>query len=369
MPKDLVSANVYENILVFQIASLGDTVVSIPTYREIARRHPGANLHFLTNFPVGQKMVTAEQILAPLNLFSSYVKYPMPLRGASTILELRKSIRELKPQKLYYLLAETKVPNMMRHFAFFKMCGIPSIEGIPWSQKLRFPLPVIAQQRWESEASRLLRTIKAERQPGPPPEADRSLNLAEAERTKVEAALQQAGITAPFIAISVGGKVPVNNWGDPNWSQLLEGLSCKLPGYGLALVGSNDERARNEALAAYWAGPKFNTCGLFTPRQTAALLERAALYIGHDTGTLHLTAAVNTPILGVFSARNKPGKWFSDRPADRFLYSPLRCMGCELVEVADCPNGRRCIMDITPKEVIRNAIAMLIRPDTLALES
>jgi ADP-heptose:LPS heptosyltransferase len=341
-----------ESVLIFQIGSMGDTVISLPCYREIARRHPDATRYLLTNYPIGKKMVPAELILSGTGLIAGTVEYPMPLRGKYAIVELYKKISSLGAKTLYYLTPETKLHRLIRHYAFFRICGITSIRGVPWSRDLRYPRKLGAKDLWESEASRLLRCIGARTQPGPPPAADRTLDLASQERSAALSPLQDAIGRDPFIAISVGGKVPVNNWGDDKWSLLLGKLSREYPGLGGVFVGSADERGRNEALAKSWEGPVFNSCGQFTPRQTAALLERSCLFIGHDTGTLHLAAAVGTRIIGIYSARNVPGKWYSDRPEDTFLYNQTECFGCECVRVEECPNQTRCISSIDSEQVL-----------------
>jgi ADP-heptose:LPS heptosyltransferase len=341
-----------EVLLIFQIGSMGDTVVSMPCYREIARRHPNATRYLLTNYPTGKKMVSAESILSGTGLIAGSAEYPMPLRGKDAIIELYERVRRLGAKTLYYLTPETKLHRLIRHYAFFRICGITSIHGVPWSRDLRYPRKLDGQDLWESEGSRLLRCIGARTEAGPPPATDRSLDLASQERSAALAPLQNAIGCDPFIAISVGGKVPVNDWGDGNWSALLSKLSREYPGLGGVFVGSADERARNEALAKSWEGPAFNSCGLFTPRQTAALLERACLFIGHDTGTLHLAAAAGTRIIGIYSARNVPGKWYSDRLKDTFLYNQIECFGCECVRVEECPNQTRCISSIGSEQVL-----------------
>jgi ADP-heptose:LPS heptosyltransferase len=336
-------------VLIFQIGSLGDTVISMPCYREIARRHPGADRYLLTNYPIGSKMVSAEAILSAPNMIVGTIEYPMPLRRLDKMLELYRQITALKPTVLYYLVPEKKPANLLRHYLFFKLCGIPRIQGMPWSRDLRFSREIVAETLWESEASRLLRTIGAA--PGPPSDADRDLSLADAERARADALLRGLGDTAGFVVISVGGKVPLNNWGDENWSAMLQQLSRARPSLGAVFVGSADERARNDRLAAQWEGPSLNSCGQLAPRETAALIERANAFVGHDTGTLHLAAAVNTPIIGIFGARNRPGIWFSDRARDVFFYKRVPCEGCELVRVEECRHDRICMSSHDPSAV------------------
>jgi heptosyltransferase III len=340
-----------QKILIFQMGSLGDTVIAIPCYREIARRHPGAERYLLTNFPSGKKMVQAEALLGPCGLIHGSVEYPMPLRGARKIADLYQRLRALKIDLLYYLSPEKRVANLVRHCVFFKACGIGEIRGVPWLRDRRYPRSILPDRLWESEASRLLRTIGAQREALPPDQTERSLDLSSEERASANRVLAGLPGLSRFIVVSVGGKVPINDWGNANWSALLSMISTSDPEVGVVFVGSADERERNDLLAKVWKGPKLNSCGRLTPRETAALIERAVLFLGHDTGTLHLAAAVGTRIIGIYSARNVPGKWFSDRPGDLFFYNQPACFGCELEKVADCPNHLVCMAAHSLEEI------------------
>ena len=89
---------------------------------------------------------------------------------------------------------------------------------------------------------------------------------------------------------------------------------------------------------------------MLTPRESAAALKKSALFIGHDSGPMHLSAAVRTPCVAIFSARNKPGVWFPYGEKHRVLYHQTECYGCGL-EV--CNNeDKKCIKSITVEEVL-----------------
>jgi heptosyltransferase-3 len=332
-----------ERVLIFQIGSLGDTVISMPCYREIASRHPDAERYLLTNFPIGKKMVPAEALLTPCGLIHGSVEYPMPLRDLAEARRLYAELRALKADCLYYLTPEKSTFKLIRHYSFFRACGLADIRAVPWSKDLRYPREIEPGQLWESEASRLLRTLDPDRAPGPPSPVDRALDLSEHERYAAAQLLKEMPTATRFIALSVGGKVPLNNWGNDNWSAVLSDLSANNAELGMVFIGSADERERNDILAKSWTGPKLNSCGRLTPRETAALIERADLFLGHDTGTLHLAAAVDTRIIGVYSARNPPGKWYSDRPADLFFYHKPPCFYCELEKPSQCQHDLICM--------------------------
>ena len=230
---------------------------------------------------------------------------------------------------------------------------------MPWALDMRYPKEVRTGVLWESEASRLLRTITGKTTPCIPVNEARSLNLTVAERACASRSLLDLRGVTDFVAVSFGGKIPVKAWGEESWSTFLFTLSQQRPGLGLVLVGSADERETGQRLARSWNGLSINTCGQLSPRESAAVIERATLFVGHDTGTLHLAAAVGTKIIGIYSARDVPGKWFSDRSTDEFFYNRTECFNCGCYEVSECRHERKCILAIRPEQVVKAADSAL----------
>ncbi len=146
-------AKTKEVILIYQIGSLGDTVISMPCYREIANRHPNAKRYLLTNHPVTNKAVPAAAILIPTGLITSTIEYKRPIRRLRDIAKTYSKITKLKPTILYYLLPEYRINKLIRHYVFFRICGISRIFGIPWSRDLQVPRELIENKLWASEGS------------------------------------------------------------------------------------------------------------------------------------------------------------------------------------------------------------------------
>ena len=55
----------------------------------------------------------------------------------------------------------------------------------------------------------------------------------------------------------------------------------------------------------------------------------AEVFIGHDSGPMHLAASVETPSVCVFSTHAKPGIWFPCGLQHRILYPGLQWSGGE----------------------------------------
>jgi ADP-heptose:LPS heptosyltransferase len=176
------------------------------------------------------------------------------------------------------------------------------------------------------------------------------LHLRADEDREAEDLLRRLGSASPFFAFCIGTKADANDWTDPNWTMLLRALARDYPDFGLVALGSSDECDRTARLLAEWSGPTLNLCGVTRgPRIAAAVLRHARLYLGHDSGPMHLAAAVNTPCVAIFSAKNPPGEWFPRGAGHRVLYHKTECFGCRLTE---CHlHQKKCILSITVDEV------------------
>ena len=123
----------------------------------------------------------------------------------------------------------------------------------------------------------------------------------------------------PFIAVCVGGKLAIQDWGDENWHRLLGEVApnLKIP---LVFVGGADDSPRSLRLGQDWKAPVIDACGRLTPRETAALLRRAAFFVGHDTGPLHLANAGGLRCISLFGSRDPPKIWHPIGPCHRTFH-------------------------------------------------
>jgi lipopolysaccharide heptosyltransferase III len=109
--------------------------------------------------------------------------------------------------------------------------------------------------------------------------------------------------------MNLGGKVSNKDWGDANWSELLRLMASQYALFALVLLGSADEFDRSDRIAAKWPGRTLNLCGKLSPRESAAVMQRATFFVGHDSGPMHLASAVGTPCVAMFGDLNRPRQW------------------------------------------------------------
>jgi heptosyltransferase III len=149
--------------------------------------------------------------------------------------------------------------------------------------------------------------------------ANWDLGLTEADRALPRRLIAERIRGQPFIALSIGTKQPTNDWGLANWRTLAEQL-CQIYPHRLVFVGAEGDREQSEAITRGLPDRCVNLCGLLKVRESAALIAGASLFVGSDSGPMHLAAAVGTPLVAIFSRLNLPGIWFPSARQAKVLY-------------------------------------------------
>ena len=130
---------------------------------------------------------------------------------------------------------------------------------------------------------------------------------------------------------------------------------------GLLLAGAPEEAEASEFAAEGWrkagGGPVVNLCGELSPRESAAAFARAKIFLGHDSGPMHLAAAVNTPVVAIFSGKNIPRVWWPFGAKHRVVYHRVECWGCNFEVCIE--QRKKCITSIGMPEVLAAVEASL----------
>ena len=338
---------------------MGDTLVAMPCIRSLRRWFPEAHITWLTNLPVNIKARASADLLAGTGLVDDYINYPMGLRDPRALWALRQQLAVGRYDLVIDLAAARGWSKTLRDKLFFHACGLWRIVGLPWAKRDLQCLPDPARPGlYEAESARLARRLASL---GPIDLSDRSLFSLDLRAEELAAArrrLAAAGVGNRYIVASVGTKADAKDWTQANWIVLLEKLGKVHPGLGLVMLGAPDEYERSRACLEFWPGPKANFAGALTVRESAAVLQEAELFLGHDSGPMHLASAVNTRCLAIFSAQNRPGHWYPGGPGHHVFYHQTECFGCGLNKCIE--HGKKCILAIKPAEVLAVAQSYLV---------
>ncbi|MGH9257697.1 MAG: glycosyltransferase family 9 protein [Vicinamibacterales bacterium] len=182
-------------------------------------------------------------------------------------------------------------------------------------------------------------------------------NMAAVER--IERVLAAAGVGPgdPLIVLHVSAGNPFRRWPQDHFATLVAELAHHEPQRRFMVTsGPSDAGAaraivdRIKALSEKAAGAVSH--GQFDGDELRALAARAAVYIGGDSGPLHIAATTRTPIVALFgptlAERSMPWRdprWF----AEAVDAGPLPCRPCRQRTCA--PGDFRCLARISPERV------------------
>jgi heptosyltransferase-3 len=308
-------------VIIYRLGSMGDTVTALPCFHLIERAFPQQERLVLTNVPVASNAAPLELILKDGGFIHAAISYPVGVRDPLTLVRLMRELRGQRAEVLVYLTESRGLASTWRDVAYFRACGFRRIIGAPVTTDLQ-KNRVSENGDVERESHRLGRTLE---ELGTIDWTDRAwwdLRLSELEQKDGISALGPVAAQR-FVAVNTGGKAIVKDWGERNWTSLLHTIAKRLDSYGLVFVGAAADRQQAERLGVVWsAGPVVNLCGRLTPRVSAAALARARLFVGHDSGPLHLADAVGTPCIGLFGGHNRPKVWHPSGSTTRIIHSP-----------------------------------------------
>ena len=338
-------------ILIYRLGSLGDTIVALPSFHLVRNAFPDAQITLLTNIPINIKAAPAASILDGTGLINDYVGYPVSLRNPLSLWKLRNEIASRQFDLLIYLAKPRGgALKSLRDSLFFFACGLFRQIGVPYQKADLKSQPIPGTDLYVAESHRLAGNLRQIDQPDLEADGFWSLNLSQAERDKAAEILAPLGSPARIVAVSMGTKADAKDWTEPNWSALIEALYRRYPDSALVGLGAPDETNLTDRILAHWTGAKLNLCGTTPPRLSAAILERAAVFVGHDSGPMHLASSVGTPCVAIFSAQNRPGEWFPRGQNNKVLYHKTDCFGCGLSVCVE--QKKKCILSITVEEVL-----------------
>jgi heptosyltransferase-3 len=339
----------HDSILIYRLGSLGDTIIALPVFHAIKRAFPFARITLLTNTPVASKAAPVEAVLGSENFFQDVLYYPIGTRSIRVLIKLFFAIYRKKIDCVINLNGFRSDFATSRDQAFFRMAGIKSFYGFQLSKKDKHPQPEPPSGEVEWEATRLTRRVASFSQVDLDDDKFWDLRLTGLENREAEARLANVSNQERLIAFSIGTKLQSKDWGIANWRELSRCLAVNLMGWSAVFLGSQEEAEQSEVCSSLWGQRGLNLCGKSSPRVSAAVLPKCKLFIGHDSGPMHLAACVGVPCVAIFSARNLPREWFPRGDKNVVLYSKTDCAGCGL-EVC-ITQQKKCLTSISVKQV------------------
>ena len=160
--------------------------------------------------------------------------------------------------------------------------------------------------------------------------------------------LQRLGISH-FAIFHTGARKLLRRWSIKSFVEVAEFLHQN-QGLDIVFVGTSDEQFDIKNIQDKISFPTFSFAGEGTLMDFAALASKAALMIGNESGPMHIAAAANIPVLGLFG----PGEPHIFSPVGQkatYIHHKLECNPCDQIHCKYPKNP--CMNRITVDEVLQ----------------
>lgn len=158
-------------------------------------------------------------------------------------------------------------------------------------------------------------------------------------------------------AMAIGAHHPLRRWPADRWRDTAS-IILKSGETAVVLLGSMGEKDIANAITRDVGERCLNLCGDTDPVQLAAVIDECDVMIGHDSGPLHLAAALGKPCLGLYLAMASAWDTAPYLEGAVSIEPDIACHPCS--ESGDCSDPK-CHQSITPELVADVAIEMFKR--------
>jgi lipopolysaccharide heptosyltransferase II len=332
-----------KNILIVRLSAIGDVIQSTPVARQIKLQHPDSRLTWIVErkgLPGIEHNPHIDRIMVmDTHRLSSWAEVISRMRGR---FDITLDLQCLLKSGLVTLAVGSKE----------RIGRADAREGSKLVYTKRMPThmnQVYISQQYLEQCSDLRLD---------PNDYIPELLLPEADIESADKLWKELELPTdrPVVALIAFGAEPTREWSQERFAEV--GSRLSEAGAQCVIFGTRDELPRAEALAAQMTHKPVILAGRTSLGQAAAMLKRCSLAIGGDTGLIHYSFALGTPLvclLGPSPLRNGPK---SDKAITVYAECPLRfCRPSEKCK-RGAP-GRPCMEEIGIEQVMAAAERLL----------
>ena len=175
------------------------------------------------------------------------------------------------------------------------------------------------------------------------------LNVPGENRQSAADFLLSSGARQNKLRIAIGAGASYGSakcWPPDRFAELANRLQAQ-NNADVILFGTPAEAAVSSAIVAGMGHPPINLTGKTSIADLPALLSQCHLFIGNDSGAMHVAAAVGLPVVAVFGPTDPFGT-APVTPRCSIVHEKPYCSPCFLRR---CPTDHRCMTRVTPDAV------------------
>ena len=334
-----------KKILVIRYRFIGDTVLTIPFLRNLRAAYPDARIDMLVG-PISGDILLNCPYIDNLITFDTTRKhkYENSKEKRKSFFSYVKLLKKTGYDKAYIL------KRSFSSAALAFLAGIPERIGFDTEYRGIFLTKRIKYVENRHEVECFLDVLRMDNIPV----NDSYLEnwLSKESKSKISRILQEEAASQKVLIHATSGNKN-KQWNPQNFAKVVEYLSNK-NGLQVFYTGTKSDKEAYDEIHSHINQKlriePINLCGKLSIQDSMALISEMNFVLGVDSGTLHLAASLNIPVIGIYGPMN-PIKWQAWGNNHIALYSTINCVPCGLKK--PCPREIACLKEISPDMVIK----------------
>jgi ADP-heptose:LPS heptosyltransferase len=345
-------ANGVREILVMKFLGMGSILQATPLFQALRQRYPEARLTLLT-FRSNRALVDLEigidaVVTVDTSSFRSFLR-----SNLAALMKLWPVRFDVVINLEFFATYATLLTALLRKRFAIGFGGFAPYRNHFFHDFISYDSAEHVQQKFLNFARRLGYN-------GPTPPLARLLvnqpARAMAEMERREGFNLQANDYCILVNINSGEMAPRRRWPAEYFRNVVEALVVR-PRIRCVLIGGPQDR---ETVARFQAGLSepgrvVNLAGRISLAELVALMRRADLYLGNDSGPLHIAACAGLPVLALFGPESPQVYGPPVGPRNTVLYRAEPCGPCLNVytdKQSQCRDNV-CLKRIRPAQVLQ----------------
>jgi ADP-heptose:LPS heptosyltransferase len=322
--------------LIIRFSSIGDIVLTTPVIRCLRKQYPDDEIHFLTKLAFKNIVAHNPYINKIHTLGDSFelMLHELATEEYDYIIDLHHNLRTLRIKK--YL-------KNVKSFSFNKL----NIEKFIFTN---FKINTLPKKHIVDRNFECIKSLGVEND-------GMGLDYFIPAFDRVKESDLPTSHMHGYIAVVIGAALATKKLPLHKLKEL-----CAAIDHPIILLGGKEDYEDGKAIAQVDEIKIYNACGKFNLNESADLVKKSKLVITHDTGLMHIAAALQKPIISVwgntvpaFGMYPYYGKK-SNVNYDVIEINKLWCRPCSKIGYKKCPKGHfKCMEKIAVNDIVNMA--------------
>ncbi len=326
---------------------IGDCVMSLSAIRTLKNLKPDLKILIITKSNLSAVYKNVSEI-------DEVVSIP----SGKTLKEIIHSILKLRKYKIKDGIL---FPNSFLSALILRLSGVKYLTGYSkdlrsfmLKRKIRFPGKSIHQIKSYMGLIGLHLSSTIE------PRISNELVFSSEEKLEAKKILKENGYVhgEKLVGISPAAAFGTSKeWLEDNYINLIDGVSREISRTRFVLFGSKKDEKKLRRISGSVSVPVIIIAGKYTLREAFSVISECDIFVGNDSGLLHVADAARVAAVGLFGptspkTTSPPGEWTET------IYKGVECSPCSY---RICPIDHKCMKNINVSEVQKKVIEKILR--------